>query len=250
MLLEFWKLIKVFVLFWPEKGLWQGLNRFFTCFFYCRGTCKGACGMKKQDDHSVQDILNQMAGRMDALLDAQERTQKTRETGDIPEELRFWIAVDPLLGDLHKQFIDARASHMRLSRIRGADDPMADVANDMVDSAQCAFETRLIELRQDEDSKAMVLALMRRAHAMREEMLNEEAQERSARFWKDFARPKHRHPAVQKGASSFFMLMATLLVVRQALDQANRDLSIAAIFSRATGNENGDGWNRRRYAGA
>ncbi len=204
---------------------------------------------KKQDSHSVKDIMSQMAGRMDTLLDAQERTRTTRETGDIPEELRFWMAVDPLLADLHKQFIDARAGHMRLSRTRGLDDPMTDVANDMVDSAQCAFETRLIELRQDEDSKAMVLALMRRAHAMREEALNEEARERSHEFWKDFARPKHR-PAPQNGTGSFLMVMIGLMILRQTLDNANRELSIASIFSRATGNENGDGFNRRRLAGA
>ena len=211
----------------------------------------GGMGMtKKQDRRSVQDIMNQMAGRMDALLDAQERTRTTRETGDIPEELRFWIAVDPLLGDLHKQFIDARAGHMRLSRTRGVDDPMTDVANDMVDSAQCAFETRLIELRQDEDSKAMVLALMRRAHAMHEEALNEEARERSNEFWKGFARPKYRPAPQQNAAGSFLMVMIGLMVLRQTLDIANRELSIAAIFSRATGNENGDGFNRRRLASA
>lgn len=202
--------------------------------------------MKKQDDNSVQEIMKQMAGRMDALLDAQERTQKTRETGDIPHELRFWIAVDPLLGDLHKQFIDARANHLRLSRSRGIGDPMTDVANDMTDSAQCAFETRLLELRQDEDSKAMVLALMRRAHAMREEELNEESRAEVNGFWREFSRPKHRR-AAPKGTSSFFMAIATLLVLRQALDDANRELSIAAIFGRAT--ENGTDC-RRRYASA
>lgn len=203
----------------------------------------GMPGMKKQEAPSVQDILNQMAGRMDTLLDAQERTRKTRETGDIPEELRFWIAVDPLLGDLHKQFLDARAHHLRLSRVRGVGDPMTDVANDMADSAQCAFETRLIELRQDEDSKAMVLALMRRAHAMREEELNEEARDRVTNFWREFLRPKHRR-AAPAGTSSFFMTMATLLVLRHNVENATRELSIASVFGRATQN------GYRRYAGA
>ncbi|MGZ9098033.1 MAG: hypothetical protein ACXW30_07045 [Micavibrio sp.] len=182
---------------------------------------------------SVQDIMAQMAGRMDTLLDASERTRTARETGIIPDELRFWMAVDPLLADLHKQFLDARANHISLTRQRGAKDPMADVANDMADSAQCAFETRLLELRRDEDSKAMVLALMRRAHQEHERDLSEQARAESAAFWRDFSHRKTGR-AVSQGSDSFWMVMVGLMVLRQALKTTEEKLSIAAIFSRAT----------------
>lgn len=201
--------------------------------------------MKKQDERSIKEIMNQMADRMDALLDERERARKTRETGDIPDELRFWIAVDPLLSDLHKQFVDARAHHQRLMRSRGSGDPMTDVANDMADSAQCAFETRLIELRKDEDSKAMVLALMRRAHAMREEELNAKERARSNHFWREFARSKHRRPAPQPVLSNHFVMMISLYILRQSLENIRDDMSIASVFGRATGNENDSGWPRR-----
>lgn len=189
---------------------------------------------RDQKTESVRDIVAQMAGRMDALLDASERTRTARQTGIIPDELRFWMAVDPLLAELHKQFLDARANHIRLTRQRGAKDPMTDVANDMADSAQCAFETRLLELRHDEDSKAMVLALMRRAHQERERDLSEQAREESADFWREFSRPKSRRVVSERADNSLWMVFMGLMVLRQALSTAEHTLSIAAIFSRVS----------------
>lgn len=224
-----------------RRRLWQGFNRFFTCISYS-GDMK-----RDQKTASVQDIMAQMAGRMDSLLDASERTRTARETGIIPDELRFWMAVDPLLADLHKQFLDARANHIRLTRLRGAKDPMADVANDMADSAQCAFETRLLELRRDEDSKAMVLALMRRAHQEHQRDLSEQARVESAAFWRDFSRPKAAARTVpERGTESFMMVFVGLLVLQEALKSAEKGL--ASVFRRASHENDDSGFTRERLA--
>lgn len=194
---------------------------------------------------SVNDVMKQMAGRMDALLDAHERTQKARETGVIPDELRFWLAVDPLLADLNKQFLDARAQHMRLMRLHGTKDPMTDVANDMVDSTQCAFETRLLELRKDEDSKRTVLALMRRAYEMHQRDLNEQELAMTHKMGLARALPQGRSRAVKEGTDSFWFVLMGLAVLRAALVNANEKLTIANAFSRASKDEEGPGYNRR-----
>ena len=241
---------KVFSVF--DRLLWQGFNRFFTCPAYSGVVCRGGhCHIMatktQQKQDSVQDIMQKMAGRMDTLLDAHERTQKARETGVIPDELHFWLAVDPLLADLHKQFLDARANHIRLSRLRGAKDPMTDVANDMVDSTQCAFETRLLELRKDEESKRTVLALMRRAHELHQRELNEQALAETADYWRRQAIPKKRR-AVQEGIDSFWMVMLGLMVLRQSLMDANEKLSIADLFSRASRDDKNAEFSRQLFA--
>jgi hypothetical protein len=195
---------------------------------------QGSMAMKttKKPQDTVNDIMKQMAGRMDALLDARERTQKARETGVVPDELRFWLAVDPLLADLNKQFIDARAQHIRLSRLHGPKDPMTDVADDMVDSAQCAFETRLLELRKDEDSKRTVLALMRRAYEMHQRDLNEQALAETHQMGLARARPRGRN-VVKEGTDSFWFVVMGMMVLRAALMNATERLTLANAFLNA-----------------
>ena len=88
-------------------------------------------------------------------------------------ELEAFIQMDPLLADLHKEFQDVRRNHRDLLFKNGPDDAMAQMAADLEDSAWCAMQTRLLELRGQR-------ILMRKAqrimhHARREE---EERQDR------------------------------------------------------------------------
>jgi hypothetical protein len=172
---------------------------------------------------------------MDSLLDNHQRDLPTPQTTD-SHELRFWIAVDPLLADLHKQLVDAKSHRARVCARHGEDDAMTDIANDMADSAQCRVDTRLIELRRNEEAKAMVAALMRKAAVARQEESIEAVRQRNNAFWKDFAAPQpHR---IRKQATDAFWLMAiSVLALRQSLQDANQKLSIAMTFSRATAND-------------
>ena len=59
-------------------------------------------------------------------------------------------ADDPTLASLIKQYLNASRAHKDLIRHHGAQDAMTEVAADMVDSAWCALQTRLLELRAAE----------------------------------------------------------------------------------------------------
>ncbi|MES2729001.1 MAG: hypothetical protein V4621_02740 [Pseudomonadota bacterium] len=66
-------------------------------------------------------------------------------------------ADDPVLASLIKQYLNSSRQHKDLLRTNGMQDAMVDVAADMVDSAWCALQTRLLELRaatsQDQTEK-------------------------------------------------------------------------------------------------
>jgi hypothetical protein len=86
----------------------------------------------------------------------------------LSQELTLFMAVDPVLTDLHKEYIDACGILDSLAAKSASYDPMAVVASDRVESAHSAFSTRLIELRQDEQIQAMVQ--MKRHRFLLEEM--------------------------------------------------------------------------------
>lgn len=62
-------------------------------------------------------------------------------------ELDAFLTMDEVLVHLHTEFLNAKAYHERLVRENGADDAMTEVAADMMDSAWCAMQTRLMEVR-------------------------------------------------------------------------------------------------------
>ena len=87
----------------------------------------------------------------------------------VSQELSLFMSVDPILASLHKEYIDACALLDDLAAKGNSEyDAMATVASDRVESAHSAFSARLIELRSDETTIAMVK--MKRHRLLIEEM--------------------------------------------------------------------------------
>lgn len=178
---------------------------------------------------SIQEIMNQMAGRMDSLLDARDDAHAAHQPAMLDEVL-LWMAVDPLLADLHKQYLDAKANHACLRDKNGSKDAMAAIAADMEDSARCAVDTRILELRQSGEAKAVLQAMIRRAHDERYDAMVAAERARTAAYWKNFALRKAPR-AVERGRNSFFSMMIGLMLLQQLVEHARLHLRIAEIFS-------------------
>ncbi len=178
--------------------------------------------------------MNQMAGRVDSLLDqhAQEHDRDAAKPAML-DEIRMWIAVDPLLAELHKQYLDVRAHHARLKDRHGESDPICDVAADMEDSARCAVDTRIIELRQSGEGKAAMQAMIRKAHADREEALVAAEREKSAAYWKKFSMRRAPREA-ERPFISFYNMMVCIIILHQLADERNR-LRMGDTFGLAAG---------------
>ncbi len=64
-------------------------------------------------------------------------------------ELEAFLMLDPLLADLHKQFLDAKHNRQQAAKEYGKGDGMTDMAAILEDSAWCAMQTRYMEIRSN-----------------------------------------------------------------------------------------------------
>lgn len=119
------------------------------------------CGASRQT--SLHDVMNDLARGVGVEPDAPE------------DDLESFAAIDPLYAQLHREYLQAKSQHDKLVRDNGADDPMADIAADMADSAMCARDTRFIELRRME---ASVQAAARESRARRDDAVAMRAAEK------------------------------------------------------------------------
>lgn len=120
-------------------------------------------------DMSLQDVMNKVARQLDAM-----HSQRAATPRNILSELEIFASLDPLLGDLQRQYKDARYIRRTQEQMFGADDPMGDVARDAEDSAWCAMQTRYMEVRGDRD-------MMRDVQAIQHEQRAEERRAREER---------------------------------------------------------------------
>lgn len=159
-------------------------------------------------------------------------------------ETKAYIGLDPLLSDLHKQYLDAQEHGKSLRMSFGKNDPMAQVAYDTEASAREAMETRLKELKEDEALRSVVAYRLRKAEIAKE--MDEESEELSALSKAYWARIRGYNERVREaenkrkeGETGFVMAMFYLGMVVDSLRVARRKLSIAAAFGAVTDPEAG-----------
>lgn len=110
------------------------------------------------------DILNEVSARL-VRAPASIRPDSPR----VLDELQAFILIDPLLAGLQKEYLDARATRAQAQREYGAGDGMTDMAMMMEDSAWCAMQTRLMEVRADRAKRAEANGLIEDSRREEEE---------------------------------------------------------------------------------
>lgn len=112
---------------------------------------------------SLHDVMNDLARGVGIEPDTAE------------DDLESFAAIDPLYAQLHREYLQAKSQHDKLIRDNGADDPMAEIAAEIADSAMSARDTRLIELRRTE---VTVQAAARESRARRDDAVAARAAEK------------------------------------------------------------------------
>jgi|GEM_PF-1981080 len=108
----------------------------------------------------LEDVLNSIVEQFD-LQAITSLAEEDHSKGNAElDEVSLYCEVDPLLSDLYKEYKNAKAQHESLKRTAPKNDPMLDVAADMVDSAWCMVTTRVLELREDEEATEMMAMRM------------------------------------------------------------------------------------------
>ena len=69
------------------------------------------------------------------------------------------IQIDPVLEQLERERRDAATQCEQLKRSNGADDPMTEIACDMLESIEAAMEARRLHIMDDEEVAAEIRAL-------------------------------------------------------------------------------------------
>lgn len=101
----------------------------------------------------MNDLANGRAGQLAQTLPV--RTAVS--------ELDIFLTLDGTLAALHTQYLSARQRHAAVRTEYGIDSPMTDMAADGEDSAWCAMQTRLMELRANGSLMQDVQRRMREA---------------------------------------------------------------------------------------
>lgn len=94
-------------------------------------------------------------------------------------EMDALVSQDELLAHLHKEFLNAKGSFDRLVRENGADDAMTEVAADMMDSAWCAMQTRMMEVRAKGEIMARAQAMMQASKRKMQETQEQQEQKKA-----------------------------------------------------------------------
>lgn len=187
----------------------------------------GAKSNNMSEKPSIENILREIAGRTKGLQEG-----RAAMMGPMTA-LNAFIGIDPVLGALNKALLAARAWRENVVEQHGADAPMAEVAADMVDSADSAFRTRLIEVRQDPAIRREAVKAVREQRAS----IKQETKKQGllARIGKIATASKKTSPshAQKQGEDSFANVMVHLLALQQALRRSQKMLSLAAAFSAA-----------------
>ncbi len=119
----------------------------------------------KMQQESLDSILKKLVQRLD-MIDPADRYTAAEPLSRVEALAR----IDPILDILLKNYVDAVAQHQNLVNGNGPNDPMTEVALDMLDSARSAMQARLLEMqdREDEESRTAIMRRMRAVEAANE----------------------------------------------------------------------------------
>jgi hypothetical protein len=185
---------------------------------------------------SLQEAMNEMVRRLGADQsgrDGAARKEAAAEKRVRPlNEAEAYAGLEPVMGQLYKQYLDAQAAHQKVVDKHGPDSPMTIVAGDMTDSARSAVETRLIELKENRALAA--LAAIRMQEDFEESWRRKRKEQKAIDAFYEDERRRLADRARKAGEDGYFMALMLMMLLNASLQAARRNLSIAAAFSTAT----------------
>ena len=188
---------------------------------------------------SLMETMNEMAANPDRVALA----QKESRPRDQKREVAAFIAVDPLLADLHKHHQDAKNNMRRLIKQNGLHDPMVDVARDMTDSTLSAFETRMIEVQYDQYLRRLAFRKMKEMEEEEEKKEHEAAahyRNHLERFFNGQREAKRKTEEERIRASDYSFNAFLTWILYLNIVRAEERLSLMQSFPRASRAEQPD----------
>jgi hypothetical protein len=171
---------------------------------------------------SLNSIMNDVASMLDGMGEGQRSFQPISQ-GEPLSEMDAFAQLDPLLAQLHKDYIDARAMRSQAVREYGADDAMTEMAAYTEDSAWCAMQTRYMELRADRAMMAKAQMTMREEEELLERQKREEQQDRALKFYRQMeAQQEYLKSKKHNAAEVAFYYMLLMILPGSIFDMFPR----------------------------
>ncbi len=168
---------------------------------------------------SLKSVINEIAAHPDQLTDLQdnhpsEGPEKGASSGrhfDLAD-ITPYLGADPLILDLAKDYLNAKADYQAALVEHGQDSPIADIAGDHADSAWCTLQARLYELKQDQAAQARADLILKMEQNTFEAQEQRRAQKLKEEREAANLRAKRRNDArnardADEGYAFFIMLM-------------------------------------------
>ncbi|PZQ43274.1 MAG: hypothetical protein DI551_12430 [Micavibrio aeruginosavorus] len=129
------------------------------------------------------------------------------------DEMQAFVMLDPLLADLHKQYLDAKANYQSALKEFGKHDGMTEIAAQMEDSAWCAMQTRYMEVRADRAMMAQAQSMMAESIQEEKESVRNQKEQDALQAWANlqfYQSLQKKTKADADDALVFFYLMANM----------------------------------------
>lgn len=160
---------------------------------------------------SLNQIMNDMAsGALD--LPVSYMTNHNDYAPQTLSELDAFIELDETLAALNKEYLDEKSHHASLLKAFGADDAMVEIAEDMVDSAWCAMQTRYLEVRAKQQMMERAQCLVRAVEKEQTELKQKKQYDR----------------IIKQGER--FMILARMMENRRERNKTNYADLLAVVF--------------------
>lgn len=187
---------------------------------------KAMCvGVTAMDNGSLESVIADIIRRLDGVHAGQ---GDHAGHADPLRQLEAFMPVDPVLARLHKDYLDANRNHKKLAETHGMNDPMTEIAADLLDSARSALQTRLIEL-QESRAREVNEALGRRLRSRRAEQEAAQARAAIARREQD----RESDGFFWFVVMYYWLMQQTFITTRKRLSAAN-DFALATVQERRT----------------
>lgn len=156
---------------------------------------------------ALLDVMNEVSARLD-------RGPVQTRPAQILDEMQAFMLLDPLLADLHKQYMNAKGTRLQAEKEFGPRDGMTDMAVMMEDSAWCAMQTRYMEVRGNRQMMLQAQELIEESR-LEDEYRRKREKEREALRTFEMLQLYARMREAQKSFSAGWLIVAILYLAEQ-----------------------------------
>lgn len=166
---------------------------------------------------SLRQMINRLAGHPEELQ-GEYISPETQSGGKLADALAF-LGSDAVILDLYKRYLDARSNYQSMILDRDRADPLTEIASEHLDSAWCALESRIYELRQNRAAASRAALLQKIEHEAFEAKEEQAARRRREQAESLYNQPVNSRSRKDGGESTLFfwcLALHYILTIRRS----------------------------------